>query len=254
MGWQRPPPAQQVIDARPPGKPFPFRLKPFHILARAQTPDNAQLTLQAHDGDFYLKLDGRQLMSTTATVSELMLGELACERLRLQANPKVLIGGLGFGFTLKAVLETVGSDAAVHVAELIPEVIAWNRELLGEVNGKLLDDPRVEVFAQDVFPLIARAPAASYDAIMLDLDDGPVGFIQGKKSYRYDWRGCQRIARALTPGGRAAFWSASEDRPFAQRLERAGFKVQVREVKAHERAKRFAHRIYIAERHSQDAR
>ena len=221
-------------------------MKAFLTVARTRTPGGAELTLQEHDGEFYLKLDGRQLMSTDASLSESLLGELACARVRSPANPRILVGGLGLGFTLQAVLQTVGPKAEVHVAEIIPEVIAWNRELLGKVNGKLLDDPRVKIFAEDVFPLLARVPPATYDAILLDLDDGPAGFLQGRVSYTYDRRGCLRIARALKPGGRAAFWSAAEDQPFVQRLTRFGFEVEAREAKAHEHAKRCAHRIYLA--------
>lgn len=222
-------------------------MKPFHIIGRATTPDNSQLTLQEHDGEYYLKLDGRQLMSTTATVSERALGELACEKIRGRAEPKVLIGGLGLGFTLRRVLELVSGKAVVQVAEIIPEVVAWNQELLRGLNGKLVGDPRVEIIREDVFQIIARAKESTYDAIMLDLDDGATAFAKGKKTAPYNWKGCQRIARALKPHARVAFWSAAEDQPFEARLSRAGFKVKVEEVKAHETAKRFAHRIYVAE-------
>ncbi len=221
-------------------------MKAFFTLARTRTPGGAELTLQEHDGEFYLKLDGRQLMSTDSAVSELLLGELACAPLRGQAHPRVLVGGLGLGFTLKAVLQTLRPEAEVHVAEIVPDVIGWNRELLGGVNGKLLDDARVKVFAEDVFPLLARVPAGTYNAILLDLDDGPSGFLQGRVAYTYDRRGCLRIARALAPGGCAAFWSAAEDQPFVQRLTRFGFQVETREAKSHEQAKRAAHRIYLA--------
>jgi spermidine synthase len=221
-------------------------MKAFLTLARTRTPGGAELTLQEHDGEFYLKLDGRQLMSTDSALSELLLGDLACAPLGARPNPRVLVGGLGLGFTLRAVLQTLGARAEVHVAEIIAEVIAWNRELLGSVNGKLLEDPRVKIFPEDVFPLIARVPPATYDAILLDLDDGPAGFLQGRVSYTYDRRGCLRIARALKPGGCAAFWSAAEDLPFVQRLTRFGFKVEAREAKAHAHAKRCAHRIYLA--------
>ncbi len=222
-------------------------MKAFLTLARTRTPDGAELTLQEHDGEYYLKLNGRQLMSTDSTLSERQLGELACARIRHQTSPRILIGGLGLGFTLQAVLQTVSAKAEVQVAEIMPEVIAWNRELLGAVNGKLLDDPRVQIFAEDVFPLIARVPQATYDAILLDLDDGPASFQQGRATYTYDRRNCLRIARALKPNGRACFWSAAEDLRFVQSLTRFGFKVETYEAKAHENAKRNAHRIYLAE-------
>ena len=222
-------------------------MKPFHTLARASTPDGAELTLQEHDGVFYLKLNGRQLMSTSAALSELLLGELGCAGLRDQPGPKVLLGGLGLGFTLRAALQSVGANAMVEVAELIPEVIAWNRELLPEVNGKLLEDQRVKTYSSDVFSVIKNVPRGKYDAILLDLDDGPVSFKRGKKTHRYDSRGCGQIRRALTPAGRAAFWSAGEDRPFELSLRRAGFDVNVRRVRAHPHARQELHRIYLAD-------
>jgi spermidine synthase len=221
-------------------------LKAFLTVARTRTAGGAELTLQEHDGEFYLKLDGRQLMSTDSCLSETLLGELASAAVRGAAHPRLLIGGLGLGFTLRSVLQAAGPQAEVHLAEIVPDVIAWNRDLLGGVNGKLLDDPRVKIFAEDVFPLIARVPQATYDAILLDLDDGPAGFLQGRVSYTYDRRGCLRIARALKPHGCAAFWSAAEDLPFVQRLKKFGFKIEAHEAKAHENAKRAAHRIYLA--------
>ena len=118
-------------------------MKPFRNLAQTRTPDGSQFTLHEHDGEFFLKLNGRQLMSTTSTTSELLLAQLPCQRLRGQAGSRVLIGGLGLGYSLRRVLELVGPGATVQVAELLPEVVAWNREFLGAVNGALLDDPRV---------------------------------------------------------------------------------------------------------------
>ncbi|MEA3187509.1 MAG: hypothetical protein QOD99_1339, partial [Chthoniobacter sp.] len=203
-----------------------------------------------HDGEWHLKLNSRELMSTTSTASELTLGELACEHLGGNRAPRVLIGGLGFGFSLKAVLARVGPGAKVCVAELLPEVVAWNREFLGEVNGALLDDPRVEVRTEDVFYVIRRAagkPNGGYDAILLDVDNGPTSFVQPKNSRLYDQRGFHLLQRALRPGGRAAFWSATDEPHFVSRLVRAGFTAWSVEAKAHERAKRFAHRIYVAE-------
>ena len=158
----------------------------------------------------------------------------------------MLIGGLGLGFTLKKVLEMLGPAAEVTVAELIPEVTAWNRQFLRGVNGDLLDDGRVELLHEDIFATIGNIAGGRYDAILMDVDNGPAGFVQGKNSYLYDRKGCSRFAHALQPDGRAAFWSASEDRPFAARLHRAGFTVEVHEAKAHESARRFAHRIYVA--------
>jgi spermidine synthase len=144
------------------------------------------------------------------------------------------------------VLELVGQHASVQVAELLPEVVAWNREFLGAFNGSLLNDPRVKIIVDDVFKIIRRAPAGSYDAILLDVDNGPTSFVHKKNSRLYDPRGFSIIARALKPGGRVAFWSANPEPGFLQSLARAGFKAEAIPAKAHERAKRAAHVIYLA--------
>jgi spermidine synthase len=187
-------------------------------------------------------------MSTTATTSELLLADLGCAPFARQREARVLIGGLGLGFTLKRTLEIVGRDAAVHVAELMSEVVAWNRGFLREVNGALLDDSRVSIFAEDVFEVIKRGASAPYDAILLDVDNGPTSFVQKKNVRLYDRHGFIAINRALKPGGRVAYWSATEERGFIAQLSRAGFIGTAHEAKAHEHAKRAAHRIYVAER------
>lgn len=219
---------------------------PFRNLAQTRTPDGSVFSLHEHDGEFFLKLNGRQLMSTTSTSSELLLADLPCEGLRGRTDVCVLIGGLGLGFSLLRVLELVGQHASVQVAELLPEVVAWNREFLGAFNGPLLNDPRVKILVDDVFKIIRRAPAASYDAILLDVDNGPTSFVQKKNSRLYDPQGFRIIARALKPGGRVAFWSANPEPGFLQSLARAGFKAEAIPAKAHERAKRAAHVIYLA--------
>jgi spermidine synthase len=223
-------------------------LKPFRNLGRTRTPDGSQFSLHEHDGEYFLKLNGRQLMSTTSTTSELLLAQLPCQGLETREHVRVLIGGLGLGYSLRRVLELVGPKAAVEVAELLPEVVAWNREFLGAVNGALLDDPRVKVIVGDVFEVIRRAGSAHYDAILLDVDNGPTSFVQAKNSRLYNRRGFGLISRALKPGGKVAFWSACEEPVFLQNLYYAGFKAEAYPAKAHERAKREAHVIYMAER------
>lgn len=224
-------------------------MKPFRNLATTRTPDGSQFSLHEHDGGFFLKLNGRPLMSTTSTTSELMLAELPCKGFRGRADACVLIGGLGLGFSLQRVLELVGKYARVEVAELLPEVVEWNRTFLRDVNGALLDDPRVKVIIGDVFATIRRAEPASYDAILLDVDNGPTSFVQKKNSRLYDRNGFRLIARALKPNGKVAFWSACEEPGFVNNLARAGFKTEAVPAKAHERAKRAAHVIYVAELH-----
>jgi spermidine synthase len=223
-------------------------MKPFRNLAQTRTPDGSQLSLHEHDGEYFLKLNGRQLMSTTATVSETLLAQLPCDGLRGRADACVLVGGLGLGFSLHRVLTLVGRHARVQVAELMPEVVAWNREFLREVNGRLLDDRRVEMVIGDVVDVIRRAGPAAYDAILLDVDNGPTSMVQTANARLYSRRGLGTIAQALKPGGKVAFWSAEAEKGFLQSLAYAGFKAEAFPVKAHERAKRAAHVIYLAAR------
>ena len=186
-------------------------------------------------------------MSTTSTTSELELAQLCCQGLRNRKSVRVLIGGLGLGYSLRRVLELVGPDAIVEVAELLPEVVAWNREFLSRVNGALLDDPRVKVVIGDVFEVIRNAANACYDAILLDVDHSPTSLVQPKNSRLYDRSGFGLISRTLKADGKVAFWSASEEPGFVRNLISAGFKAEGFPVKAHERAKRAAHVIYVAE-------
>jgi len=206
------------------------------------------LSLHEHDSEYFLKLNGRQLMSTTSTVSELLLAQLLCKGLGKHASACVLIGGLGLGYSLRRVLELVGPTATVEVAELLPEVVAWNREFLHAVNGALLDDPRVKVIVEDVIEVIRRGKHARYDAILLDIDNGPTSFVQAENSRLYSRRGLGLISQALTPRGKVAFWSACEEPKFLQSLFNAGFKAHGIPAKSHDRAKRDEHVIYVAER------
>lgn len=223
-------------------------MKPHVKLAEAATPDGGRLTLHAHDGNFSLRVDGRELMHSAATASELQLGQLAAEHVRGKAQATVLIGGLGLGFTLKSVLAGAGPQVAVHVAELIPEVIAWNRTHLAPLNGALLADPRVRVLTENVNATLGRAVAAPYDAILLDIDNGPTAMVQAGNARLYDKRGIERIVRALKPGGRAAIWSAKPDPAFADRLSAAGLTVRAEAAKLYATAKRATYTIYVADR------
>lgn len=223
-------------------------MKPFVQLAEASTPEGAVLTLHAHDMHFYVKVNRQPLMGTNANESEKILAELACTRLGGVKGARVLIGGLGLGFTLRRTLELVGKDAQVDVSELMPEIVAWNREHLREVNGSLLEDPRVQVLVEDVFKVISRAPAGHYDAIMLDVDNGPVAMVQDGNERLYQAQGFAVITQALKPGGIVAFWSASQDRAFEKRLSKAGFSVEVVAAKAYPQAKRATHTIFVGKR------
>jgi spermidine synthase len=220
-------------------------MKITRTLATCTTPEGARLTLHEHDGHHFLKVDGLQLMSTTASSSEQQMAEIACAK--LGPTPRILIGGLGFGFTLKCALALTGPGAVVEVAELLPEVIAWNREFLADVNGMQLDDPRVKIHVGDVYDLIDRG-ASAYDAILLDVDNGPDPFVQRQNARLYEAPGISRIHRALRPGGRVIFWSAHPDKSFAKSLEKTFPEVECISAKAYPQAKRFTHTLFVADR------
>lgn len=222
-------------------------MKPQIKLAETQTPDGNTLTLFEHDGDYHIRLNNQTLMNSRHTASAVLLGELAgCASGR--PTPSVLIGGLGLGFTLKSVLAHVPRGTKIHVVELIPAVVEWNRDILSGLNGALLEKPGVEVFVEDVFQLLGRVAPASYDVILLDIDNGPEAMVQTGNGRLYENEGIRRISAALKPGGRAAIWSAGDDQDFSTRLSRADFKVEVVRAKLHPNAKRFSHTIFVADK------
>jgi spermidine synthase len=223
-------------------------VKPSVLLASTTTPDGATLTLHRRDREYHLRIGGLGLMSTTATGSEMQMAELACERLGATGGRRVLIGGLGLGFTLRRVLEVAPADVRVQVAELMPEVVSWNREHLRDVNGGLLDDPRVEVLVADVFAVLTAAPAGSWDAVLVDVDNGPFALVDDGNGPLYGAPGLRATARALRAGGRAVFWSASPDPAFLRRLAAAGFRANAVGAKAHATAKRRSHTLFVADR------
>ncbi len=227
-------------------------MKPTKTLGETRTPDGSRFSLHGHDGDYFLKINGDQLMSSTWTLSERLLADYACPGKAPVAAKRVLIGGLGLGFSMKRVIELVGPDAEVVVAELLPEVVEWNKEFLHDVNGHLLDDPRVTTFVGDVYDRVLRAATGNikkWDAILLDTDNGPTSLIQPQNKQMYDRKGFGLLYDSLTPGARVAFWAAYEEPGFEKRLKKFGFSHTERhKIKAHERAKKPVHRVYVAER------
>ena len=215
-------------------------------LATSQTPDGEPLVLLEHDGHFFMQVRGVQLMSTNASSSEQTMAELACAN--LSPRPRVLIGGLGFGFTLRRVLELCAPDAIVDVAELLPVVVEWNREFLKDVNGLLVDEPRVNIHIRDVAELINRVGNDRYDAILLDVDNSPDPLVQQGNAGLYDKDGIAAAKAALKSGGTVVYWSANQDKGFANALGKVYRNVESIGAKAYPKAKRFTHTLFVAKR------
>lgn len=201
-------------------------MKKWTAVDRALTPDGRTISLHEHDGSYAIRVDGAELMSTRQHASEEKIAELACAHLNGKRGARVLIGGLGFGFTLKAVLQSVASDATVVVAEILAAVIVWNRDPLFSLAADVMADPKVEVLQQDVGEAISAEPGG-FDSIILDVDNGPAALSTGGNARLYDDAGLQRARLALRPGGCLAFWSAAPDPAFEKRMTWAGFTVDV---------------------------
>ena len=216
------------------------------LLDTAPIPNSAgELALYQHGKDFLIKVVGGQdLMSTRTHGSADALAELTCPEVAGRIRPRVLIGGLGVGFTLAAALRHLGPDAEVVVAELVPAVVEWNRGPLGEHAGHPLRDKRVTVEEVDV-SLVLRAGGRSFDAILLDVDNGPEGLTQKSNDWLYSKAGLNVSYRALRPKGVFAVWSAGSDRGFTKRLGKAGFEVEEVPVRAH-LGKGARHLIWVA--------
>ena len=208
-------------------------MKKWNLLGEAVAPDGSKLTLNERDGEFMIRVGGTELMTTRQRASEEKLGELACEHLKGVSRPRVLIGGLGFGFTLRAVLDRVPADATVSVVELIPEIIEWNRNAAYPLGASALNDARVTVRQADVFDVISAGKEA-YDSILLDVDNGPAALTTAGNGRLYVMNGLQRIRRALRPGGCVAVWSVGESPAFVKLLANAGFTAEAHSARAHE--------------------
>ena len=186
-----------------------------------------------------------ELMNSRAHNSEDVLAELACEHVNAKAAPHLLVGGLGMGFTLRAALDHSGPGASVCVAELVPAVVRWNREHMGPLAGFPLNDPRVTVLEQDV-GRVMREHEEGFDAIMLDVDNGPDAFTREDNDSLYGYPGLNNAYDALKPGGILTVWSAAPDLSFAQRLMKVGFEVEERRVRAVASESGGRHTIWIA--------
>jgi spermidine synthase len=202
-------------------------MRPWELIDCESVPeDDGVLSLMSRGREFSIIVDDRELMASRMHGSEDALADLACDRLTSLEDARVLVGGLGMGFTLAAVLRRLGEAGHATVAELIPAVVRWNREYVGHVARHPLRDPRVVVHAGDVCDLVDD-PAASWSAILLDIDNGPMALTRMTNGWLYTRQGLRMAHAALVPGGVLGVWSALPDPAFTRRLRRAGFVVEV---------------------------
>jgi spermidine synthase len=218
---------------------------PRILLDTANVPgDGGILKLFQRGDEFSITLGNNELMNSRKSGSEEALATLACDKVLPKTAARLLIGGLGMGFTVRAALDVVGHDAVIHVAELVPAVIAWAHGPLAAVHGDSLHDPRVDIIERDVVSLIDAAKKC-YDAILLDVDNGPDGLTRASNDRLYDDAGLRAAKLALQPGGVLAVWSAAPDKLFAKRLESAGFETDEVEVRAHRGQSGARHTIWL---------
>jgi spermidine synthase len=219
-------------------------MKRFERLGEAKTPNGTVITLFRHDGAYLLRADGVELMSSRRHLSEDRLAEVACAPLHDTPRARVLIGGLGLGFTLRAALRQLREDAEVVVAELLAEVIAWNADMRYDLSAAAMADHRVHIVQDDVIHVL-RANPGGFDAIMLDTDNGPDGMLMSESARLYAARGIETTVAALRPGGTVVYWSVGKDPDFARALRGAGLVVQILEVRAHDSTGPM-HTLYVA--------
>jgi spermidine synthase len=201
-------------------------VKPFELLGQTRSPDGNVMKLIRRGDEYIILVDGAILMSSRMHGSEEALATFACQRVRALEQPSVLIGGLGMGFTLRATLDLLPQDATVVVAELVPAVVEWNRGPLGPLARHPLQDKRVRVETEDVIVTLSARPG-QFDAVLLDVDNGPSAFTASNNAGLYDKRGIAAARAALKTEGVLAVWAAQDDRKFAQRLRDGRFDVQV---------------------------
>ncbi|CEJ11830.1 Spermidine synthase [bacterium YEK0313] len=199
---------------------------PWQLIDTAIVPGGGELRLKQRGSEFSIMAGPIELMNSRLSGSEEALARLACARLGGHGAPHILIGGLGMGFTLRAALAVLGADARVTVAELVPAVVAWGRGPMAEVFGTSLTDPRVTIVEDDVGALIMAA-RARYEAILLDVDNGPDGLSRPANDSLYSLAGLAAARRALRPDGTLAVWSSAPDDRFTRRLGQADFSVDV---------------------------
>ncbi|MEO6091809.1 MAG: spermidine synthase [Novosphingobium sp.] len=217
------------------------------LIGTAQVPEGVELRLMRRGDEFTIVLERNELMSTRVWASEEALAEMTCERIAGRSAPDLLIGGYGMGFTLRAALAKLGKDASVTVAELVPEIIEWARGPMRDLTANGLDDPRVLLVEDDVAMLIGAANNG-YDAILLDVDNGPDGLTRPSNDQIYSAQGLGAAMTALKPAGILAIWSAQTDPVFTKRLREAGFDVDEVTVRQRANGKGARHVIWFAQK------
>jgi spermidine synthase len=223
---------------------------PWELLESVTVPESqGELRLFRRGGEFSIRLDRNELMNSRMHGSEDALAELACARIAGRPGPRVLIGGLGMGYTTAAALQRLGADGRVVVAELVPAVVKWNRGPLGDLAGRPLQDDRVTVREVDVAEIL-KAEHQAFDAILLDVDNGPEGLTRKGNNWLYSRSGLDAAFATLRPSGVFAVWSAGPDRAFAQRLREAGFQVDEVQARSRGAGRGTRHTIWLAGRSS----
>ena len=226
-------------------------MNPWKLIGQATTPGGgAKLVLYQRGSEFSIKADNWELMNSRTYGSEEVLAKLGCQNLSAHPRARVLIGGLGMGFSVRTALDILGEDARVVVAELVPAVVEWNRGVLADLAARPLDDARVELHTADVIQLI-KAGEGLYDAIMLDVDNGPEAIIRKGNDWLYSNSGLATAHTALRRGGTLAVWSAGPQAAFVKRLRSNGFEVDEVKVRAHGKSNRKGgahHVVWLAKR------
>ncbi|WP_300460416.1 hypothetical protein [Desulfobacula sp.] len=221
---------------------------PWEEIDRARIPGQEDiLTLAKRGTEFSIRISGTELMNSRCHGSEEALAELTCSRIKHTPGLRILIGGLGMGYTLSAALEHSTPDTRITVSELLPAVVAWNRDYLGHLAGMPLDDPRVSVREEDVAKTIRKEKAA-WDAILLDVDNGPEGLTRRANDRLYAGPGLELSFFALRPGGILAIWSSGTNDVFTRRLKRTGFATQPITTRARKSGKGGRHTIWLAKK------